>query len=78
MDGVVVGKGCKLTGCILGRRSEIGEDSVLTDCEVQENLIVAAKTEDKNNKIMSTEGMEATEAEMESFESEALDSETYE
>jgi translation initiation factor eIF-2B subunit gamma len=44
MDGVVVGKGCKLTNCILGRRSEIGEDSVLTDCEVQENLLVPAKS----------------------------------
>lgn len=44
MDGVVVGKGCKLTGCILGRNSAIGEDSILLDCEVQENLLVEAKS----------------------------------
>ena len=85
MDGVVVGKNCKLTGCILGRRSKIGDDSILQDCEVQENLIVLAKSthspsspcpnvllmldlaEDKNNKLMSSAGMEATEEEMEEF-----------
>ncbi len=44
MDGVVVGKGCKLTRCILGKRSEIGDGSILTDCEVQENLLVEAKS----------------------------------
>ncbi|ATY63537.1 eukaryotic translation initiation factor [Cordyceps militaris] len=65
MDGVVVGKGCKLTKCILGRRSIIGDGSVLTDCEVQENLLVEARTEDKDNRLMSSEGLEATEAEME-------------
>ncbi|KAF4629593.1 hypothetical protein G7Y89_g8553 [Cudoniella acicularis] len=78
MDGVVVGKGCKLTGCILGKRSEIGEDSILQDCEVQENLLVEPKTEDKNNKLMSSEGMEATEQEIqESFADEeaAIDAE---
>ncbi|KAI1004906.1 hypothetical protein K3495_g3310 [Podosphaera aphanis] len=64
MDGVVVGKGCKLTGCILGKRCEIGADSTLQDCEVQENLFVEAGTEDKNNKLMSSEGMEATEEEI--------------
>ncbi|RDW94470.1 hypothetical protein BP5796_00233 [Coleophoma crateriformis] len=73
MDGVVVGKGCKLTGCVLGRRSEIGEDSILQDCEVQENLMVEAGTEDKNNKLMSSEGMEATEEEIkESFADEDM------
>ncbi|KYK56140.1 putative eukaryotic translation initiation factor EIF-2B subunit 3 [Drechmeria coniospora] len=65
MDGVVVGKGCKLTKCVLGRRCVIGDGSVLTDCEVQENLLVEAQTEDKDNKLMSSEGLEATEAEME-------------
>lgn len=64
MDGVVVGKGCKLTRCILGKRCEIGENSVLTDCEVQENLLVEAKTEDKNSQLMSSSGLEATEEEM--------------
>lgn len=61
MDGVVVGKGCKLTRCILGKRCQIGEGSTLTDCEVQENLLVEPKTEDKDNKLMSSEGLEATE-----------------
>ncbi|KAM0249177.1 hypothetical protein ACHAQJ_009157 [Trichoderma viride] len=65
MEGVVVGKGCKLTRCILGKRCIIGAGSVLTDCEVQENLIVEPRTEDKDNKLMSSEGLEATEAEME-------------
>jgi translation initiation factor eIF-2B subunit gamma len=45
MDGVVVGRNCKLTKCILGRRSELGEGCVLTECEVQENLLVEAKSE---------------------------------
>lgn len=45
MDGVVVGKGCKLSKCILGKRCVIGDGSVLTDCEVQENLLVEARSE---------------------------------
>ncbi|KAK7423879.1 Translation initiation factor eIF-2B subunit gamma [Neonectria punicea] len=64
MEGVTIGKACKLTRCILGKRCVIGDGSVLTDCEVQENLLVEAKTEDKDNKLMSSEGLEATEAEM--------------
>ncbi|KAL7623615.1 Translation initiation factor eIF-2B subunit gamma [Parahypoxylon ruwenzoriense] len=64
MDGVVVGKGCKLTRCILGKRSEIGEGSTLTDCEVQENLLVEPRTEDKDSKLMSSSGLEASEQEM--------------
>jgi len=44
MDDVVVGKGCKLTGCILGRRAEIGEDSVLQDCEVEDNMRIEPKS----------------------------------
>ncbi|KAJ1338721.1 translation initiation factor eIF-2B subunit gamma [Microdochium nivale] len=65
MDGVTVGKGCKLTRCILGKRSEIGEGSTLTECEVQENLMVEAKTEDKDMKFMSSSGLEASEQEIE-------------
>ncbi|KEY69706.1 hypothetical protein S7711_03192 [Stachybotrys chartarum IBT 7711] len=64
MDGVVVGKNCKLTKCILGKRCVIGDNSILTDCEVQENLLVEARTEDKDNKLMSSEGLEATQAEI--------------
>ncbi|KAJ4014990.1 Translation initiation factor eIF-2B subunit gamma [Fusarium irregulare] len=64
MEGVVVGKACKLTRCVIGKRAVIGDGSVLTDCEVQENLLVEAKTDDKNNKLMSSEGLEATQAEM--------------
>ncbi|KAI5458146.1 hypothetical protein BGZ63DRAFT_407447 [Mariannaea sp. PMI_226] len=64
MEGVTVGKGSKLTRCILGKRCVIGPGSVLTDCEVQENLLVEPRTEDKDNKLMSSEGLEATEAEM--------------
>ncbi|KAI1106390.1 hypothetical protein F4804DRAFT_41778 [Jackrogersella minutella] len=64
MDGVVVGKGCKLTRCILGKRSEVGEGSTLTDCEVQENLLVEPRTEDKESKLMSSSGLEASEQEM--------------
>ncbi|PHH65796.1 hypothetical protein CDD81_1523 [Ophiocordyceps australis] len=65
MEGVVVGKNCKLTKCILGKRCVIGDNSVLTDCEVQENLLVEAQTEDKDNKLMSSEGLEATDADIE-------------
>ncbi|KOS22403.1 Translation initiation factor eIF-2B subunit gamma [Escovopsis weberi] len=64
MEGVVVGKGCKLTKCILGKRCVIGDGSVLTDCEVQENLLVEERTEDKENRLMSSDGLEASQAEM--------------
>lgn len=64
MDGVVVGKNCKLTRCILGKRSEIGDNCTLTDCEVQENLLVEPRSEEKNAKLMSSSGLEATEEEM--------------
>ncbi|KAL8365617.1 hypothetical protein RB595_004437 [Gaeumannomyces hyphopodioides] len=64
MDGAVVGKGCRLVRCILGKRSQVGEGSTLMDCEVQENLLVEPKTEEKNTKIMSSSGLEATEEEM--------------
>ncbi|KAI1269745.1 hypothetical protein F5Y18DRAFT_108916 [Xylariaceae sp. FL1019] len=65
MDNVVVGKGCKLTRCILGKRSDIGEASTLTDCEVQENLLVEPRTDDKDNKLMSSSGLEASEQDLE-------------
>ncbi|KAI1506709.1 hypothetical protein F5X99DRAFT_404066 [Biscogniauxia marginata] len=78
MDGVVVGKGCKLTRCILGKRSEIGDGSTLTDCEVQENLLVEPKTEDKDNKLMSSSGLEANEQEMEEALRELDDNDTLE
>lgn len=44
MEGVVIGKACKLTRCILGKRCVIGDGTVLTDCEVQENLLVEARS----------------------------------
>jgi translation initiation factor eIF-2B subunit gamma len=65
MEGVTIGKGCKLTRCILGKRCVIGANTTLTDCEVQENLLIEPQTEDKDNRLMSSEGLEATEAEME-------------
>lgn len=64
MDGVVVGKNCKLTRCVLGKRCEIGDNTTLTDCEVQENLLVEPKTEEKSAKLMSSSGLEATEEQM--------------
>ncbi|CAI4217148.1 unnamed protein product [Parascedosporium putredinis] len=64
MDGVTVGKQCKLTRCIIGKRAVIGDNCVLTDCEIQENLLVEAGTEAKEEKFMSSEGLEATEEEM--------------
>jgi translation initiation factor eIF-2B subunit gamma len=54
MDGVVVGKNVKLTKCILGKRSDIGEGCVLTECEVQENLLVEAKSEFYPHCLLST------------------------
>ncbi|CAK7567213.1 MAG: Translation initiation factor eIF-2B subunit gamma [Sporothrix epigloea] len=73
MEGVVVGKGARLTRCILGKRSEIGAQSVLVDCEVQENLLVEPKTEEKDNKFMSSEGLEATAEEMDEAMQDAGD-----
>ncbi|ORY59953.1 putative eukaryotic translation initiation factor EIF-2B subunit 3 [Pseudomassariella vexata] len=64
MEGVVIGKSCKLTRCILGKNSVVGEGSTLTNCEVQENLLVEPKTEDKDNRLMSSEGLEATQQEI--------------
>ncbi|KAK2058623.1 hypothetical protein LY76DRAFT_605377 [Colletotrichum caudatum] len=64
MEGAVVGKNCKLTRCILGKRCVIGDNSVLTNVEVQENLLVEARTEEKDTKLMSSDGLEATEEEM--------------
>ncbi|KHN98339.1 uncharacterized protein MAM_04100 [Metarhizium album ARSEF 1941] len=64
MDGVVVGKGCKLIKCILGKRCVIGDYSVLTDCEVQENLMVEPRSLERDTKLMSSEGLEATDDEM--------------
>ncbi|GKT44516.1 translation initiation factor IF-2 [Colletotrichum spaethianum] len=64
MEGAVVGKNCKLTRCILGKRCVIGDNSILTNVEVQENLLVEAKTEEKDTKLMSSDGLEATEEEM--------------
>ncbi|KAF6806936.1 Translation initiation factor eIF-2B subunit gamma [Colletotrichum sojae] len=64
MEGAVVGKNCKLTRCILGKRCVIGDGSVLTNVEVQENLLVEARTEEKDTKLMSSDGLEATEEEM--------------
>ncbi|KAI1825734.1 nucleotide-diphospho-sugar transferase [Xylaria intraflava] len=73
MDDVVVGKGCKLTRCILGRRSNIGEGSTLTDCEVQENLLVEPRTDDKDNKLMSSSGLEASDQDMQEVLVEEFD-----
>ncbi|KAK0626949.1 hypothetical protein B0T14DRAFT_423526 [Immersiella caudata] len=73
MDGVVVGKNCKLTKCILGKRSEIGEGCVLTDCEVQENMLVERKTEAKDEKFMSSSGLEATDQDLEGYSDDAGD-----
>ncbi|GAB1313614.1 Translation initiation factor eIF-2B subunit gamma [Madurella fahalii] len=67
MDGVVVGRNCKLTKCVLGKRSEVGEGCVLADCEVQDNLLVEPKTEAKEEKFMSSSGLEATEQELDAF-----------
>jgi translation initiation factor eIF-2B subunit gamma len=44
MEGVVVGKGCKISGSILGRRSVIGADSVLQDCEVEDNMRIETES----------------------------------
>lgn len=44
MEGAVVGKGCKISGSILGRRSVVGNDSVLQDCEVEDNMRIEAKS----------------------------------
>ncbi|PHH74727.1 hypothetical protein CDD82_4805 [Ophiocordyceps australis] len=78
MEGVVVGKNCKLTKCILGKRCVIGDNSVLTDCEVQENLLVEARTEDKDNKLMSSEGLEATDADIDEMMQDLDDESTAE
>ncbi|KAJ2895093.1 nucleotide-diphospho-sugar transferase [Zalerion maritima] len=68
MDGVVVGRSCKLTRCVIGKRAVIGDGSVLTDVEVQENLMVERKTDEKDNRLMSSEGLEATEEDLQALD----------
>lgn len=48
MEGAVVGRNCKLTRCILGKRCVIGDGSVLTNVEVQENLLVEARSKSQS------------------------------
>ncbi|KAK4205740.1 putative translation initiation factor eIF-2B subunit gamma [Triangularia verruculosa] len=78
MDGVVIGKNCKLTKCIIGRRAELGEGCSLTGCEVQENLLVEAKTEAKDEKFMSSSGLEATKEELDAYDDEDDDEDSQE
>jgi translation initiation factor eIF-2B subunit gamma len=44
MEGAVVGKNCKISGSILGRRSVVGDESVLQDCEVEDNMRIEAQS----------------------------------
>ncbi|KZF24023.1 eukaryotic translation initiation factor-like protein subunit eIF2B-gamma [Xylona heveae TC161] len=61
MDGAVIGERCQLTGCVVGRRSKIGRESILKDCEVQDNNVVPDETDAKNEKFMVFEGLEDDE-----------------
>lgn len=61
MDGAVVGERCQLTGCIIGRRSKIGRESVLKECEVQDGNVVEDETDAKNEKFMVFEGLDDEE-----------------
>jgi translation initiation factor eIF-2B subunit gamma len=58
MDGAVIGERCQLTGCIVGRRSEIGRESSLMGCEVQDGNIVPEETDATNEKFMVFEGFD--------------------
>ena len=57
MDGAVVGERCQLTGCILGRRCQIDRESVLKDCEVQDDIKIEAETDAKGEKFMKSDGL---------------------
>ncbi|KAF5862549.1 hypothetical protein ETB97_011546 [Aspergillus alliaceus] len=58
MDNAVIGPKCVLTGCIVGRYSQVGQDSVLKDCEVQDGVVVEKDTDAKNEQFMSFEGLD--------------------
>jgi translation initiation factor eIF-2B subunit gamma len=58
MDGAVVGERCQLTGTIVGRRSKIGRETVMKDCEVQDGNVVPDETDAKNEKFMIFEGID--------------------
>ncbi|KLJ13666.1 translation initiation factor eIF-2B subunit gamma [Blastomyces silverae] len=58
MDGAVVDERCQLTGCIIGRRSKIGRESVLKECEVQDGNVVPEETEASGEKFMVFEGLD--------------------
>ncbi|KAJ5819063.1 hypothetical protein N7474_004654 [Penicillium riverlandense] len=58
MDGAVVGPRAQLTGCVLGKRSNVGRECVLKDSEVQHGNSIPDETEAKNEKFMIFEGMD--------------------
>ena len=47
MDGVVIKEKATLSGCILGRRSEVGSRAVLEVCQVPEQYAVPEGREAK-------------------------------
>lgn len=65
MEGAIVRKNAKVSNTILGRHAEVGENSVLLDCEVEDFMRIEPKTEAKGEKFRSSEGLEATEEEFE-------------
>ena len=52
MDGAVVGEKAVLSGCVVGKRAVIGKGVRLTDCEVQDGMVVGEGTESKNEKFL--------------------------
>ncbi|KAI9041584.1 translation initiation factor eIF-2B gamma subunit family protein [Aspergillus affinis] len=59
MDNAVIGPKCVLNGCIVGRYSQVGHDSVLKDCEVQDGVVVEEETDAKNEQFMNFDGLDA-------------------
>ena len=63
MDGVEIGEKVQLTGCILGRRSRIGKECVLWECEVQNGNMVPEGTDSRGEKFMIFEGLDGDDDE---------------
>ncbi|KAI9755474.1 MAG: hypothetical protein M4579_004265 [Chaenotheca gracillima] len=62
MEGAIVKERARLDGCVVGRAATVGEAAVLRDCEVQESFLVPEKTDAKNEKFMTFEGLDADDS----------------
>lgn len=52
MDGAVVGDKCVLSGSVVGKRVVLGREVKLTDCEVQDGMVLGEGVVGKGEKYL--------------------------